>query len=212
MNDFMDKMKNDTKFSAAVKLGFCSLFVVFAFIYILVVNADISKYADKYRQLLEAEEKGDNYIIELPEEYNYIYRLNYNDKTTLYNGTVESNIININVVDSEENEKSYTFLNNNYYLKDGDNLTKVSEEDIYNIIAYKYFDINTINEYIDYLQQVDELNIVYLKDILEEYDGEDYITFKFADNSVTIDYTNLLKQVYENLDNCTLYFEYSGKE
>ena len=212
MKDILDRMKEDSRYNAAIKLALYSLFVVFAMIFIIVSNLRNQALLKKYGNVIDNEESsGTSYVIELPSDYSYIYRLVYNDKMITYSGNIDSGINKFSVTSSDD-VKSYMFLNNNYYLSDGDNLIKTSLEEVYNIIPYSYFNIETINTYIKKINDVDGKHVVYVKDIVDYVSNNEFISFEFGNNNIKIDYTNLLKLDHDDLNNCTLYFEYDGKE
>jgi len=215
MKDMFERMKEDEKYNAAIRLAFCSLFVVFALIFIGVSNIRNYLLMQKYGNVVDTNNnesiEKETYLIELPTDYTYKYELLFNSKKIIYNGSVNSDVRKVDVL-KDDKQLSYVYLNDNYYLEDGDNLTKVSLEDIYDIISYDYFDIDNINNYINKIQNVDNKHLVYVKDINSDVLNDEYITFYFEENRVIIDYTNLIKLSNEEVENCTLSFEYSGKE
>ena len=201
MNDFFGKMKEDSRFNALVKLAGYLIIVVFAIIFIVVSPNNIS----------DADNNDDknNEVLKLPDNYKYTFTINKDDKVVTYKGDYENKEITKKESDSET---VYKIVDNNYYLSSGDDLKKTSVDEVYDVVPYDYVNVNWINKLIKLSKEKDDILIVYIKDIVTDSNTEEYITMNVGSNELSVDYTNLMKITDENINNCTLVFEYSGKE
>ncbi len=206
MNDLFEKFREDARFSSLVKLGMYLILIVVVLLLVLLSPENSIKEFFK-----EDTDEVEKLKINLPEEYTYKYTVKKNNEEVIYEGTytLEENLITKKYNNEEVN---YRIVGNDYYIVNGDNLTKTSISDVYNIISNSYLKIENINKYIGLTQKLEDKYIVYVKDINVLEDNDDFITFNFTDNGVEIDYTSLIKLEDENVENCTVYFEYSGKE
>jgi len=149
-------------------------------------------------------------IIKNEEEINYIYEgVKTKEKTT---GTLTK----------EENQIFYIYENNEYYVKDEeDKYVLTTEEEIFDIIDYKYLNISTIDSYIskstlDYKTEYSNKTLLkgynaYIKDIIISENNDEYITIVTKENEnygIEIDYTNLMKVINEEISSCKITLEY----
>ena len=201
MNDFFGKMKEDSRFNALIKLAGYSIIVVFAIIFIVVSPNDNSED--------DTSEDINNETLKLPDNYKYTFTINKDDKVVTYEGDYKNNEI---TKKESDNETLYKIVDNNYYLSSGDDLKKISVDEVYDIVPYDYVNVDWINKLIKLSKEKDDILIVYIKDIVTDSNTEDYITMNVGSNELSVDYTNLMKITDENIKNCTLVFEYSGKE
>ncbi len=211
MNDMFERMKEDKRYNAVVRLSFCSLFVIAALVYIFINSLENKALIEKYGNLLYEKMGVEKFLIDDSVDSIYKYTVKLNDKEIIYVRDVDSGVEKI-TKKYDDVEYSYVYLNKTYYTSEGDNLVKTTLNDIYDILPYRYFNVEVINSYIEMVKELDSNYIVYLKDIIPSYEGEEYITFKFEDEKMNIDYTNLLKIDQENVENCTMILEYSGKD
>ena len=201
MNDFFGKMKEDSRFNALVKLAGYSIIVVVAIIFILV-SPNNTVFTGNSDDAVKT-------ILKLPEKYQYTFTINKDDKVVSYKGDYNNSEI---IKKESDIETVYKIVDNNYYLSSGDDLKKISVDEVYDVVPYDYVNVDWINKLVNLSKEKDDILIVYIKDIVTDSNTEEYITMNVGSNELSVDYTNLMKITDENINNCTLVFEYSGKE
>lgn len=116
--------------------------------------------------------------------YFYKYKITTNDKYTYITKTYDDYINN------------YVYYEDYYYLIYDHDYKLVFEDVIFDIIPYKFLDVETINDYIK-LGTLTDNNIIKRYNVkLEDItlmDSSDVITISLIGNDYEIDYTNLLK-------------------
>lgn len=177
MKDFIEKWKSDTKFSAKIKLGLYTLFVVVVSIYTIAGSRNINATSNNNTQ---------------KDIYNYQININSNDNLYHYFGTKNKNEITINKKTNDQ-VVGYAYKDNNYYKYENNIYVLTSEEEIYDVIEFNFLSLDTINKYLSLSTLIDGKNIVYLKDIIIGNGSEEYITIEKTSNKYIVDYTQLMK-------------------
>ena len=151
------------------------------------------------------------FISQINDNYSYDIKININDNNYEYIGKVLGYNSTIEKKDSNTDEYFYK-KNDKYYKLDQDNGYVLSNEnDIYNIISYDYMDINNIKEYIKTSNNDNGIYKVKISDIILNSSSSDYITIKIdnINNTIEIDYTNLLRINDNNITKAIVNITYS---
>ena len=199
MDDIINKWKNDSKYRAKMQLLLYSLFVVLVAVFVAVKTP--KEVEEPTTEEIPSTINED--IIKITDKMNYQIKVNINDtKEAIYK--IEKN-------GSEERiTKEYSGDITNYALKDNEFykdingiLTKVSKNDIYDILDYDYLKLDNINVYLSKAKKSNNDYLVYLKDIiLSETESSDYFVIMVDNEHVSIDYTPLMKLVNKDIDKC----------
>lgn len=151
------------------------------------------------------------FISQINDNYSYDIKININDnnyeyigKVLGYNSTIEKKDNNIDEYFYKKNDKYYKLDQDNGYVLSNKN-------DIYNIINYDYMDINNIKEYIKISNNDNGIYKVKISDIILNSNSLDYITIKLdnINNTIEIDYTNLLRINDNNITKAIVNITYS---
>lgn len=151
------------------------------------------------------------FISQINDNYSYDIKININDnnyeyigKVLGYNSTIEKKDNNIDEYFYKKNDKYYKLDQDNGYVLSNKN-------DIYNIINYDYMDINNIKEYIKISNNDNGIYKVKISDIILNSSSSDYITIKIdnINNTIEIDYTNLLRINDNNITKAIVNITYS---
>ena len=151
------------------------------------------------------------FISQINDNYSYDIKININDnnyeyigKVLGYNSTIEKKDNNIDEYFYKKNDKYYKLDQDNGYVLSNKN-------DIYNIINYDYMDINNIKEYIKTSNNDNGIYKVKISDIILNSSSSDYITIKLdnINNTIEIDYTNLLRINDNNITKAIVNITYS---
>ena len=188
----------DKKYQAKVKLSGYGIFI-FAVILIILFGQSSSNINNFEDDLDSVENKNvDNAIyFAKPTVNNYTYTI---EIVTEKLGVVEEVSYYGRVLDSYEElvknirdkEYNYKFLNNKYYILNGEDYILTTKGEVYDILDYNYLNVDNINNYLSYAKNVDNLYQVYLKDIILDNNTDDYITIKLSKENININYTNLI--------------------
>lgn len=152
------------------------------------------------------------FISQINDNYSYDIKININDnnyeyigKVLGYNSTIEKKDNNIDEYFYKKNDKYYKLDQDNGYVLSNKN-------DIYNIINYDYMDINNIKEYIKISNNDNGIYKVKISDIILNSSSLDYITIKLdnINNTIEIDYTNLLRINDNNITKAIVNIAYSN--
>lgn len=195
MNDFYTKWKNDKRYRTKVKLITYTIFVLIVSVYAISINPSQTNNNTSVSDY-------DNHITEsnafiLPETYGYNIDININNKYYNYYGNKTSK--EKTIIKQIDNEiTNYRYLDNEYYILIDNNYLKTTKDEVYDIVNYNYINIDNINTYLNKAKKNENEYIIYLKDIILGYDSTDYFTITINNNSMTIDYTNLMKQFDKN--------------
>lgn len=152
------------------------------------------------------------FISQINDNYSYDIKININDNNYEYIGKVLGYNSTIEKKDSNTDEYFYK-KNDKYYKLDQDNGYILSNKnDIYDVINYDYMDINNIKEYIKTSNNDNGIYIVKISDIILNSSSSDYITIKLdnINNTIEIDYTNLLRINDNNITKAIVTITYSN--
>lgn len=218
-NSFIYRFKNDSKYNAKVQLMGFVIFVV-----IIVIYLNISRIGDNYdynNVINKIDNKSNDEVVSIFDKINdnYTYNISISakskdkDVTIIYSGKrYEDNTI-INRNSSGVNDVFYK-ISDEYYINGDNNYKYIDEDIVYEFVANKYIELdgvmNLINKAsLDHLSNESngEINYLYklaIKDVVLSYSGSDIIDIKvnvFGDVlTIDIDYTNLFKEVYDDID------------
>ena len=197
MEDFIKKWKEDKKYQAKIKLILYGVFIILVVLYASTLNTNTPK-EDK-KEIDTPKEETTTSIINFPSTYSFNITINLDDEIYEYYGDKLEDVTFITKV-GEPNTK-YTYRNNEYYLYGTE--TIVTEKEVYDVIDRKYLDIDNINKYLNKANKYGEEYYVYLKDIIEDDDSDEYITITLGIDNINIDYTLLMKKLNGN-NKCTV--------
>lgn len=193
----------DKKYQAKVKLLGYGIFVLLVIIMLSFGqgnnNIDNSEYNDIDENILEE----DNVKFYKPNVDNYKYEIKIinekdnNEEVVIYSGEI-NNGDEVLVKKINKKEYRYKVKNDKYYVLENDNYVLTSLENVYDIIEYKYIDIDNINNYLSVSEENDNEYYIYLKDVILECNIDEYFTILFDEDSLTIDYTNFINYLNDD--------------
>ena len=208
-NEKVDKKKlilkekwNDKRERAKIELLLYVIFFVSVIVFVRIENNTSNNNINDLDNL---------FIYQIEDNYCYDTKVNINDNNYEYIGKVLGYNSTIEKKDSNTDEYFYK-KNDKYYKLDQDNGYVLSNEnDIYNIISYDYMDINNIKEYIKTSNNDNDIYKVKISDIILNSSSSDYITIKLdnINNTIEIDYTNLLRINDNNITKAIVTITYS---
>lgn len=193
---------NDKRERAKIELILYAIFFIGVIIFVRVGNNISNNNINTSDNL---------FISQINDNYSYNIKININDNNYEYIGKVLGYNSTIEKKDSNTDEYFYK-KNDKYYKLDQDNGYVLSNEnDIYNIISYDYMDINNIKEYIKTSNNDNGIYKVKISDIILNSSSSDYITIKLdnINNTIEIDYTNLLRINDNNITKAIVTITYS---
>lgn len=193
---------NDKREKAKIELILYTIFFIGVIIFVRVGNNISNNNINTSDNL---------FISQINDNYSYDIKININDNNYEYIGKVLGYNSTIEKKDSNTDEYFYK-KNDKYYKLDQDNGYVLSNKnDIYNVINYDYMDINNIKEYIKLSTREDNIYKVKISDIILNSSSSDYITIKIdnINNTIEIDYTNLLKINDNNITKAIINITYS---
>lgn len=193
---------NDKRERAKIELILYAIFFIGVIIFVRVGNNISNNNINTSDNL---------FISQINDNYSYDIKININDNNYEYIGKVLGYNSTIEKKDSNTDEYFYK-KNDKYYKLDQDNGYVLSNEnDIYNIISYDYMDINNIKEYIKISNNDNGIYKVKISDIILNSSSSDYITIKLdnINNTIEIDYTNLLRINDNNITKAIVNITYS---
>ena len=193
---------NDKRERAKIELILYAIFFIGVIIFVRVGN-NISNNNINISDNL--------FISQINDNYSYDIKININDNNYEYIGKVLGYNSTIEKKDSNTDEYFYK-KNDKYYKLDQDNGYILSNKnDIYDVINYDYMDINNIKEYIKTSNNDNGIYKVKISDIILNSSSSDYITIKIdnINNTIEIDYTNLLKINDNNITKAIVIITYS---
>ena len=193
---------NDKRERAKIELILYAIFFIGVIIFVRVGNNISNNNINTSDNL---------FISQINDNYCYDTKVNINDNNYEYIGKVLGYNSTIEKKDSNTDEYFYK-KNDKYYKLDQDNGYVLSNEnDIYNIISYDYMDINNIKEYIKTSNNDNDIYKVKISDIILNSSSSDYITIKLdnINNTIEIDYTNLLRINDNNITKAIVTITYS---
>ena len=193
---------NDKRERAKIELILYAIFFIGVIIFVRVGNNISNNNINASDNL---------FISQINDNYSYDIKININDNNYEYIGKVLG--YNSTIEKKENNTDKYFYKKNDkYYKLDQDNGYVLSNEnDIYNIISYDYMDINNIKEYIKISNNDNGIYKVKISDIILNSSSSDYITIKLdnINNTIEIDYTNLLRINDNNITKAIINITYS---
>lgn len=193
---------NDKRERAKIELILYAIFFIGVIIFVRVGN-NISNNNINISDNL--------FISQINDNYSYDIKININDNNYEYIGKVLGYNSTIEKKDSNTDEYFYK-KNDKYYKLDQDNGYILSNKnDIYDVINYDYMDINNIKEYIKTSNNDNGIYKVKISDIILNSSSSDYITIKLdnINNTIEIDYTNLLRINDNNITKAIVNITYS---
>lgn len=194
---------NDKRERAKIELMLYAIFFIGVIIFVRVGNNISNNNINTSDNL---------FISQINDNYSYDIKININDNNYEYIGKVLG--YNSTIEKKENNKDEYFYKKNDkYYKLDQDNGYVLSNEnDIYNIISYDYMDINNIKEYIKISNNDNGIYKVKISDIILNSSSSDYITIKLdnINNTIEIDYTNLLRINDNNITKAIVTITYSN--
>ena len=194
---------NDKRERAKIELILYAIFFIGVIIFVRVGNNISNNNINTSDNL---------FISQINDNYSYDTKVNINDNNYEYIGKVLGYNSTIEKKDSNTDEYFYK-KNDKYYKLDQDNGYILSNKnDIYDIINYDYMDINNIKEYIKTSNNDNGIYKVKISDIILNSSSSDYITIKLdnIDNTIEIDYTNLLRINDNNITKAIVTITYSN--
>lgn len=193
---------NDKRERAKIELILYAIFFIGVIIFVRVGNNISNNNINTSDNL---------FISQINDNYSYDIKININDNNYEYIGKVLGYNSTIEKKDSNTDEYFYK-KNDKYYKLDQDNGYILSNKnDIYDVINYDYMDINNIKEYIKTSNNDNGIYKVKISDIILNSSSLDYITIKIdnINNTIEIDYTNLLKINDSNITKAIVNITYS---
>ena len=234
---FFHRIKNDKKYKAKVELIAYLVIIVVIVIYLNVSNIgnnyDYNKVTDtNIKDVLtnNVEDTGDM-LKQLKDNYTYNIDIsvkskgnNVEDKVVnnySYSGKVYKDNM---IIDKNLNNTVYNYYKvmDEYYVKEGDIYKIIKDSDVYDLIDKKYIELNDVRKYIDKASLDHVTNYssgkkeyVYnlkVKDVIGSYMEDDVVSIIIVveNDSVvmSIDYTNLLMVIDDNIIDCKLVYTY----
>lgn len=193
---------NDKRERAKIELILYAIFFIGVIIFVRVGNNISNNNINTSDNL---------FISQINDNYSYDIKININDNNYEYIGKVLGYNSTIEKKDSNTDEYFYK-KNDKYYKLDQDNGYVLSNKnDIYDVINYDYMDINNIKEYIKTSNNDNGIYKVKISDIILNSSSSDYITIKIdnINNTIEIDYTNLLRINDNNITKAIVNITYS---
>ena len=206
-NEKVDKKKltlkekwNDKRERAKIELLLYVIFFISVIVFVRIEN-NTSSNNNNINDL-------DNlFIYQIEDNYCYDTNVNINDNNYEYIGKVLG--YNSTIEKKENNTDEYFYKKNDkYYKLDQDNGYILSNKnDIYDVM-----DINNIKEYIKTSNNDNGIYKVKISDIILNSSSSDYITIKIdnINNTIEIDYTNLLRINDNNITKAIVTITYSN--
>lgn len=194
---------NDKRERAKIELILYAIFFIGVIIFVRVGNNISNNNINTSDNL---------FISQINDNYSYDIKININDNNYEYIGKVLGYNSTIEKKDSNTDEYFYK-KNDKYYKLDQDNGYILSNKnDIYDVISYDYMDINNIKEYIKTSNNDNGIYKVKISDIILNSSSSDYITIKLdnINNTIEIDYTNLLRINDNNITKAIVTITYSN--
>ena len=208
MNDLLKKYNNPKYKFLGYMLG---LFIIF--IIALCLPKNNTNTANTINNNSEKTNNNDNQVLEFLKNqedytYNFKYVLKVNNETITYQGQKTTN------------EEYITVEDNSYLIKDG--LTYIKKDNnyqIYNDNIYKNkMDLFTngkiLTNYINKGYLKDNTYLINLKDIIYNYDNNDYIeidsNISNNDYIINIECTDYLNYIYQDIEKANITLTYSN--
>ena len=233
LKEFLDKYKNDKKYNAKVQLIGYGILIAIIIIYANIHSAQLATYKretpSRANKLNEIRNKLENKILLEKIDKNYQYDIKIHNKTKeeekeihYYGKRYQNNTEITRELDGTTT--NYYKVDARYYTKVNDNFEIAKQEDIYNIVEKEYIELEDIKEYIN-LASLDHKteysngkkeNVYHLpvKKVIKSYQGTDEIEINMIEENnnltIKIDYTNLIKEITKETEECTVEYTYSN--
>ena len=201
MHKIIEKMKSDSKYSAKIQLLLYSSFVVLVAIFVAIKSPNNLPNIDE-EELDVSDNIVDENIIKITDKMNYQIKVNVNDsQECLYkiakDGSEEK------IIKEKANETTnYIFKDGEFYKEINGIPTKVTKDDIFDIIDYDYLKLDNINLYLSKATKNVNKYLVYLKDIILTNSSNNYFVIMIDNKNVSIDYTPLMKIYNDDINKC----------
>ena len=231
---FVDRMKNDKKYSAKVQLIGYGLLIVLLVIYLNFsntgnnisngnaifgnnnVNTEVENIDEDNSSLLEQVSNNYSYDVVIDVKKNNEEN-EEEEKIIRYSGKSYDNKQEINKVEANVNTLYYK-VDNRYYSKNNEMVSFVKEDIVYDVIDGEYIEIADILKLMDKasLDHVTDYSsgkkeYVYhlkVKDVVVSYQKEDVIEIEVEEENgvlkIAIDYSTLFKAMDDNIIECKL--------
>ena len=212
---FSTKWK-DKKYQAKVKLSIYGIFILIVIILGNIGNnGSLDNDIDNNNKDIDSNMSDNNSSINdsgdiflLPKNYTYNIDIKLDDKEIKYSGEV-NDVVEVITKEIDNVKYSYKYIDKKYYVSKNDNYVLTSRDNIYDIVDYSYIDNDIINSYLKEGKLVGNKSVVYIKDIVLDYKGNDYITYTLSDKKIEIDYTKLYNILNDNkIDSLVITLEY----
>lgn len=194
----------DKREKAKIELIFYGIFFVGVILFTKVLGSASSNIQNNTSET-------NSFITSIKDNYEYDIVVTLNDNMYHYYGRVLGNNSSINLKIDDE-VRTYSLMNNKYYILEGENYILTDSEEVYPYIDYRYLHIELIKEYLKMATKENNTYTIKLKDILLNYESEENITINIeeGDKNIVIDYTNLLKINDENLEKVVVNITYNN--
>ena len=226
---FWYKYKNDKKYNAKIQLVVYALFII-----IVVVYVNTSHVGNNYNYDNSIDSNGKisensvgNVLDNINSNYNYLVEMNAkikkdnnHDEDVKY--TYKGKSVDENMIIEINNSETFYKVSSEYYIKNEDNYKFIDVSTVYELISYKYIELDSVKKFIKkaILDHVDEEDVIanysynlLVKDVIQSYNGEDVVPIKInvVNNvyTIEIDYSNLFKEMYNDIVFCNIKYTYS---
>lgn len=236
---FLSKLKNDKKYKAKVELTGYVVFIVILIIFLNVSNIGNNynynsvNYTNETKDNnAQEEQQNKNLFKEINDNYSYnidvLIKIKQEDDSIIenkinYNGKSYKDNMIINKV-YNNTTSTYYKVEDEYYFKENEDYKLAVDNEIYELLDEKYIEFNGVKKYIekatldhftDYSSGKKEYTYnLKVKDIIQSYKGDDIVEINVVDEnniiSMSIDYTNLLKLINENINECEINYKYDN--
>ena len=235
---FWYKYKNDKKYEAKVQLTAYVVIIVIIIIYVNVSNVgsnynynNNSNVTGEEKSLVDSNNNG-SVLDVINDNYNYSVSVsitkkvddgNSDEKISYeYSGKKYKNntIIDKNV----SNDKvTYYKIEDEYYFRENDEYKYIDSSVVYDLVDNKYIELNDVKKMIKKasLEHVTsgsngKSNYKYtllVRNVVQTYKGDDAVNlevdFSGKNLNINIDYTNLFKQMFNDISDCKISYEYT---
>lgn len=210
MKDFLNKMKDPKYKLVGYLLG---IFVIFIFALMLPKNGNTTINNPDTNDINNNGDKVTNFLANQEDyTYDFKYALKTNNKIIIYEGNKTKEEENITLIEDDITKK--------FLIKDGftyiekDNTYELYDDDIYTNKIDIFTNGRILSSYINKGYLKDNTYLINLKDIIYNYEGDEYIKVDSSSNNntyiINIEYKSLLNYIYEDIDSANLELLYSN--
>ena len=235
LKEFLDKYKNDKKYNAKVQLIGYGILIAIIIIYLNIHSAQLTTYKRETPSrtnrtnniTTNQENKNETLLEKIDKNYQYDIKIHNKNKEEekevhYYGKRYQNNTEITREIDGTTT--NYYKVDARYYTKVNDNFEIAKQEDIYNIVEKEYIELEDIKEYIN-LASLDhkteysngKKEYVYhlpVKEVIKSYQGTDKVEINITEENnnltIKIDYTNLIKEITKETEECTVEYTYSN--